>query len=212
MNSACVCRCLSFDCPCVSTSSGCARKSRRCPRKPGRRIPITSPATPRCGSSVSRAARTTTWMASCGRRRTSPNYRTCARYSRASARCGVARACCASIPVRWCPSTPTSTITGSIACACTSPSSRAPKCCFTAAAKPCTCAAVKPGCSTTGVCTASRTRHRTRASISSRILPAARASGSSWRRPRSRAWPTASFASTRRVTACCSPSRARCGP
>ena len=81
-----------------------ARRSRvRCPRKPGRRIPITSPATLRCGSSASKAARTTTWMVSCGRRRTSPNYRTCARSWRASAWCGVARACCASIPARSVP-------------------------------------------------------------------------------------------------------------
>ena len=50
---------------------------------------------------------------------------------------------------------------------------------------------------------ASRTRHRTRASIWSRIPPAARASGSSWRRRRSPAWPTASSASMRRATACC---------
>jgi hypothetical protein len=90
------------------------------------------------------------------------------------------------------------------------PSSRAPKCCFTAAVKPCTCAAAKAWLFDNWRLHSVENPTRTRASISSRILPAARASGNSWRRRRSPAWPTASFASIRRAKAHCSPSRAHC--
>ena len=65
-------------------------------------------------------------------------------------------AACVSRRERRCPSTPTSTITGSRACACTFPSSRDRRCASSAAIRPCTWRRARRGCSTTGARIASR--------------------------------------------------------